>query len=136
MDDELIPEKKWWKSWQWLLPLTALALMGISVILLISEVVTANNERENGIGFNHARWRSDSANRNKMLKDLVSNDKLKGLKKAEVITMLGQPDRMDNAYLFYQISQENIGFFPLHTTTLVIKLSDSSSIVEKVMIHE
>ena len=73
--------------------------------------------------------------RNEMLKDLVYNVALKGSKKEEVIDLLGQPDRSDSSYLFYAIAQERIGFFPLHTKTLVIKLTKDST-VEWRKIHE
>ena len=78
---------------------------------------------------------SDYPYRNKMLKDLIASDTLKRLKKEEIINMLGEPDRIDSAYLFYPIAQERLGFFPLHTKTLVIKLSNDST-ANSVMIHK
>lgn len=89
--------------------------------------------------FNKIKWGTkddkDYPYRDKMLDDLISNVNLKGLKKEEVINMLGQPDRIDNSYLFYRIAQKRMGFFPLHTKTLVIKLT-SDSTVEWRKIHE
>ena len=49
--------------------------------------------------------------RNEMLKDLISNHSLKGLKKDELIDLLGQPDRIDSGYLFYMSSEASL-FFP------------------------
>jgi hypothetical protein len=66
--------------------------------------------------------------RGQMLDDLVYNVKLKGLKKAELINLLGEPDRSDSSYLFYKVSQKRIGFFPLQTRTLVIKLKSDSTV--------
>jgi len=61
--------------------------------------------------------------RDRMLKDLVYNQKLKGLKRDEVLNLLGQPTRIDSNYLFYIVSQSFIGdLVPLHTKSLVIKL--------------
>ena len=73
--------------------------------------------------------------RNKMLQDLVTNKKLKKLKKEEIEEMLGQPERIDSAYLFYRIAQQRLHFFPLHNKTLVIKLTDDDK-RNSVMIHE
>lgn len=73
--------------------------------------------------------------RNEMLKDLISNHSLKGLKKDELIDLLGPPDRIDSGYLFYMIAQKRLYFFPLHTKTLVIKLAKDST-VEWRKIHE
>jgi hypothetical protein len=138
MDNELVTKKNWWKiNWKWLLALSAIVLIGI--FLVISEINFVKRERENGIGFDRAKWETkndlDYAYRNKMLKDLVIHNKLKKLKKDQIIALLGPPDRIDNLYLFYEIAQERIGFFPLHTTTLVIKLSNDGT-ENLVMIHE
>lgn len=73
--------------------------------------------------------------RDKMLKDLITNHLLRGVKKEELVNMLGQPGRSDSDYLFYTIAQERLGFFPLHTKSLVIKLTKDST-VEWRKIHE
>ncbi len=89
------------------------------------------------IPFESTKWKTkdgtDYPFRNKMLKDLLAKDTLRHLKKEEVIVLLGQPDRMDKAYLFYRIVQERVGILPLHTKTLVIKLSKERN---SIMIHE
>jgi hypothetical protein len=89
--------------------------------------------------FDKTKWRTKDDNdypyRDKMLNDLITNVKLKGLKKDEIIDLLGQPDRSDSSYLFYRIAQTRIGFFPLHTKTLVIKLTMDGT-VEWRKIHE
>ncbi|MDB5205593.1 MAG: hypothetical protein JWR72_668 [Flavisolibacter sp.] len=95
---------------------------------------------DNAEKFDKIKWVAKKNNefpyRDKMLKDLIDNHKLHGLKKEEVINMLGQPSRSDNGHLFYKIDQELIGnIFPLHTKTLVIKLNKDST-VEWRKIHE
>lgn len=137
MDNETLPEKSWWqKNWKWLLPLCLFLLFCIVIINAVVNV--RNRESEKGIAFNKSQWEmknnADYPNRNKMLKELMTSDTLKQLKKEEVIQVLGQPDRMDNAYLFYTIAQERLGLFPLHTKTLVIKINDSTA--NSVMIHQ
>lgn len=136
MDNELLPEKSWWqKNWKWLLPLLLFLLFCIAITNSILNV--RNRETELGIPFDKTKWEtkqnSDYPFRNKIVKELMNNDTLKRLKKEQIINMLGQPDREDNGYLFYTIAQERLGFFPLHTKTLVIKLSDSTNAV---MIHQ
>jgi hypothetical protein len=140
MENELIPDKSWWKkNWKWILPLAAIILFGCGISLIISQINVVKKERENGIAFDRSKWNTDhdpaSPQRNKMIKDLIAGKKLKHLKKDQIISLLGPPDRIDSVYLFYKITQQHLGFFPLHTSTLVIKLSDGSK-ENAVMIHE
>jgi hypothetical protein len=95
------------------------------------------------IEFDKTKWRIKEVNdfnqpdyphRNEMLKDLINHQRLNGLKKNELLDLLGQPDQIDSGYLFYQVSQRRLYFFPLHTKTLVIKL-DRDSTVEWRKIH-
>ncbi|MGN6531995.1 MAG: hypothetical protein ACTHK0_09605 [Ginsengibacter sp.] len=74
--------------------------------------------------------------RNRMVKDLIANQSLKGLKKEDVISLLGEPTRTDSSYLFYMVDQTLFAnFFPLHTKTLVIKIGKDST-VEWRKIHQ
>ncbi len=96
---------------------------------------SANKE----IAFDEQKWKEkkdrDYPYRHAMLDDLIASKKLKGIAKREVMNLLGQPDRTDSSYLFYRVSQKRLGFWPLHTTTLVIKMAGSDS-VEWVKIHQ
>jgi hypothetical protein len=139
MNNELIPEPSRWKlNWKWMLPLSAFFLVGVCIVLLMSQIGAVQKERERGVDFDQEKWNAKNdqgyAYRNRMISDLIANDKLKKLLKREVIALLGQPDRIDKGYLFYRITQQRIGFLPVHTTTLVIKLDEG--IVKSVMIHE
>jgi hypothetical protein len=140
MDNELIPEKNWWRAnLKWLLPLAILGAIGLSFISFVYDANVSNMERENGIVFDQKKWNMKNedgfAYRNVMLKDLIKSNKLKKLKKQEIIDLLGQPDRIDSAYLFYRVAQQRIGEFPLHTTTLVIKISNDTT-GNAVMVHD
>ena len=75
--------------------------------------------------------------RDNMLTDLITNYELTGLKKGEVVNLLGPPNRSGSGYLFYTIVYEYRGNspVPLHTKTLVIKLAKDST-VEWREIHE
>ena len=75
--------------------------------------------------------------RDKMLKDLIDNIELHGLKQDSILSLLGKPNRVDNGHLFYTVLQE---FFPntswpIRTKTLVIKLAKDGT-VEWRKIHE
>lgn len=89
--------------------------------------------------FDKEKWLTkqgkDYPYRDHMLDAIFANDTIRQLKKDEVIDLLGPPDRIDSLYLFYLIAQKRAAFFPLHTKTLVIKISDDDS-PNKIMIHE
>lgn len=90
-------------------------------------------------GFDKTKWRAKDDHhypyRDEMLEEVLSHLTLDSLKRDEVIDLLGQPDRSDGNYLFYRIAQKRLAFWPLHTKTLVIKLSEDSTI-NRVRIHE
>jgi hypothetical protein len=90
--------------------------------------------------FDKTKWATmndgEYPHRNQMLNDLISNYKLKGLKKDQVEHLLGHPNRIDSGYLFYTVDRTLFAnFFVLHAKTLVIKLSNDST-VEWRKIHE
>ncbi|MGB1268870.1 MAG: hypothetical protein ACPG45_03965 [Flavobacteriaceae bacterium] len=99
------------------------------------EAITENHILE----FNNKKWLIKEGytypNREEMLPVLFANDTLKKLQRNAIYNLLGIPNRTDKNYLFYTVSQRRIGFFPLHTKTLVIKLQGNDSL-NKVMIHE
>ena len=83
--------------------------------------------------FDKTKWEikndmDDYPYRDKMLKDLMASYKLPGVKIDSLINLVGPPDRSDSGYLFYRIAQERLGFFPLHTKTLVFKLTKDSTV--------
>jgi hypothetical protein len=82
--------------------------------------------------FDKIKWltkeNTDYPLRNEMLKNLIDSVTLNGLKYSKLIDLLGQPDRTDNGHLFYLISQQRMGGFPLSTKTLVIKLTSDSTV--------
>ncbi len=129
-------------------PLTSKNTTMKFIILLISlsHVLGSCNNNDNQAGqnaslykFDQQKWNiqqgDDHPYRDEMLDDLVAYVRLKGLKKDELINLLGKPSRIDSSYFFYRIVQERIGLLPLHTKTLVIKLN-KDGIVEWRKIHE
>ncbi|WP_430901434.1 MULTISPECIES: hypothetical protein [unclassified Paraflavitalea] len=98
-----------------------------------------SDETKQPMAFDSIKWKEsdgpDFPNRIWMLKDLMDHHDLHGVTKDSLLRDLGEPTRADKDYLFYQVKQERIGSFPLHTITLVIKLGPDS-LVQKVMVHK
>lgn len=95
MNNELIPDKSWWKTnGKWLVPLAVFAF--VCVVLTISGIRDRNKAPEAVMAFDEIKWKTKDSEdypfRNKMYLDLLTNTKLKRLKKAEVIEMLGAPE--------------------------------------------
>lgn len=65
---------------------------------------TKKTEPNTSLKFDKTKWKVKDddkyLHRNNMLKDLISNQKINGLKKQELIDFLVQPDRTDSSYLF------------------------------------
>lgn len=97
---------------------------------------TNNNGNEN---FDRAKWLTKTGNdypyRNAMLYDLMHQKDLHGVHKDSLSSLLGPPDKTSNGYLYYTIAQKKIGFFTLHSKTLVLKLTADSTL-EWLKIHE
>lgn len=66
--------------------------------------------------------------RDEMLDDLVYKVTLKGLTKQEVITMLGEPDRTNEDYLYYEVLSKDVGAIPFSKKFLVIKLDKDNTV--------
>jgi hypothetical protein len=116
--------------------------MKVTTILILSIYFFSckNKQDDSAEKFDKIKWVTtdgrDYPHRDKMLKDLIDNYKLHGLKMDSVINLLGPPTRTDSLYLFYLIKQKRIAnIFPLGTKTLVIKFKEDSTL-EWRKIHE
>jgi len=93
----------------------------------------------NEMVFNQEKWNtkdgSDYPYRDKMLINLISDDSVRTLEKGEIIDLLGDPNRINENYLYYTIAQKRLGVWPLHKKTLVIKFS-SDNTIDWMKIHE
>ena len=91
------------------------------------------------ISFEEVKWKMkenlDYPYRNRMLQDLMTNRAFRMYNKNELLTLLGDANRVDSNYFFYTIAQKRIGLWPLHTKTLVIKFSEGDS-VQWMKVHE
>jgi hypothetical protein len=111
------------------------------VIFLICSVGCKSKNIQQNEKFDRVKWAAkldrEYPYRDKMLTDLMTNYELHGIKKDSVLKLLGPPNRIDNGHLFYLVVQTYFPntSFPLHTKTLVIKLTQDST-VEWRKIHE
>ena len=111
----------------------------IFLIAWLTLVFIACKSKKESAMFDPEKWAETKdmnyPHRDKMLDDLIKKHLLHGIKRSEVLNLLGAPNRTDSLYLFYTIAQERMGFLPLHTKTLVIKLT-KDSVLEWRKIHE
>lgn len=122
----------------------------IFIIPLLLSVLACNSEKDEKPGlidhetmseitFDQTKWGIKEGlaypYRDQMLNSIVYNDTVRSLNKDEILDLLGEPDRKNNGYLYYLISQRRLGFWPLHTKTMVVKLSENNTI-DWIKIHE
>ncbi len=97
------------------------------------------SEVKKEIEFDATKWKvnrgDDYPYRDDMLKDLMNNDSIRQLKRDQLLDLLGEPGRIDSNYFFYRIDQTRMNFITLHAKTLVIHLSEDSTI-KWMKIHE
>ena len=81
--------------------------------------------------FDKTKWAikvdADYPYRDKMLTNLMTYE-LHGIKQDSILKLLGTPDNVDTDYIFYNIAQERMSGFTLHTKTLVIKFKKDSTL--------
>ena len=114
------------------------------LLFLLCTLACKNKEQEkvdnSVLKFDKMKWAEKNGReypyRDRMLKDLIDNQKLHGLSNEEVFSLLGRPNRIDNGHLFYTIHRKYFAntFVTLHSKTLVIKLNNDT--VEWRKIHE
>lgn len=96
-------------------------------------------EENTAVVFDEAKWKmkegKDYPYRASMANDVLYNDTVRSLNEIEIIGLLGAPDRVNENFLYYQIRQKRIASWPLHTKSMVIKLTGDGEI-EWIKIHE
>lgn len=114
-----------------------LFLFCLMLCMSCSDSKTVANKTD--ILFNKEKWMIQEAYtypyRPLMLNHIMDSDTLRSMTLDQVQDMLGEPSRIDSQYLFYTIDQKRIQFFPLHTTTLVLRLN-SADRVEAILVHK
>ena len=93
------------------------------------------------MAFDKEKWNikegEDYPYRENMLKDVVYNDTIRSLNKVEILDLLGEPSyyRENEHFLYYRITEKNLGPMTLKTKTMVIKFIDENTI-DWIKIHE
>ena len=70
-----------------------------------------------------------------MVDEVLYSDSLRTLSENEIINHLGKPSYIREDFYYYRIKETRLGAWILHTKTIVIKLSEDSS-VEWIKLHE
>ena len=108
------------------------------VPLLLTLLACQTERTENEIPFDSAKWNIKEGKtypfRDQMLHDIVYNYTIRSLNKSEILKLLGEPDRSTDGHLYYTIKQTRLGAWPMHTKSMVIKLSADT--VAWIKIHE
>ena len=108
----------------------------ILFISLSSFIYACNQKKETAVStevkFDKEKWLTKDGQaypyRNDMLGNLIDSVTLKGIRYDSLINILGQPDRIDNGHLFYNIYRKEVVGFTLGTKTFVIKLNPDSTV--------
>ena len=89
--------------------------------------------------FDQARWRiregRDYPYRGLMARQLLYSDSLRQRNKADILRLLGDPDRENEGYLYYQVTENRVGPVTLSASFLVFKFTAADS-VEWIKLHE
>ena len=103
------------------------------------EQSTQQEDSEDTKEFDKDKWKSRDDTgytyRADMIDDVLYNDTVRSLSRTEVLALFGEPDRINELYFYYTISQKKLGFWPLHSKTMVIKFQDENTI-EWIKVHE
>lgn len=114
-------------------------LLFLALALFVSACGAGNEAGSTEKKFDAAQWKVKEGDayphRDAMLKDLMGDSAIRKLEKAELVALLGEPDRENNHHLYYPIARTKMGFLTLNSKTLVIKMFPDST-VEWMKIHE
>lgn len=101
-------------------------------LLLIAVFLFSCKKETEEKTFDAQQWRRQQGasypERAAMLQDLLQHRQLHGIFKDSLMRLLGPPDRSNEGYLYYKISETKMGFLPLQVRTLVIKLKADSTV--------
>jgi hypothetical protein len=120
---------------------TSIALIMLSLMMACNSKKDEPNAEKNGIQtpFNSEKWIQkdgrDYPCRNELLNSILYTDTIRNQKKDQVIKLMGPPGRVNEEYFYYTIEQQRLGFWPVHTKTMVIRFSENDS-VDWIKVHE
>ena len=107
----------------------------IFLISFLSLICSCNNKKadtNNHVKFDKVKWQTKEADaypyRGEMLDNLIDNVNLKGIPYDSLINILGQPDRVNEGHLYYNIYNKEMFAITLGTKSFVIKLKPDSTV--------
>ncbi|MBI2729787.1 MAG: hypothetical protein HYX40_03390 [Sphingobacteriales bacterium] len=110
--------------------------------LLLLLLFTALLSCQNQIKFESTKWKTKEypeappQNRKKMFKDLITNYKLIGVSKNDLVNLLGEPDYPTDSIMLYLIDEDyGTDIDPIYTKYLSFQLN-SDSVVKDFKIEE
>jgi hypothetical protein len=81
-----------------------------NIIILFSLLIVVSTSCSREIKFDRDKWNYGDGltfpNRDRMLNDLLQNQKLKGLKYQQVISLLHRPQGADSTMMYYEIVRQ------------------------------
>lgn len=108
----------------------------ILLICFLPFLCACNNDKDatanTYVKFDKTKWQLKVGEaypyRDEMLKDLIDSINLKNISYDSLINILGQPDRVNEGHLYYNLSRKEIGVVTLGTKSFVIKLKPDSTV--------
>ena len=110
--------------------LSVFCFMILSFVACDSEKVS--NDVEAQIPFDKDAWQTEVDGRfpyrSQMLDHILYTDTLRRYEKTKVLELLGEPGKSNEEFIYYLISQEKLGLWPIQTKTLVIKFTKDEKV--------
>jgi len=104
-----------------------------------NESSSGENEIKQNVPFDENKWKikegDDYPFRESMVKDILKDMELRKLNKDQFIEKFGEANKVNENHYYYLVAQKRLNIWPLHTTTLVVKLNDEN-MVEWIKLHK
>lgn len=107
----------------------------IFLLSFLSLLCSCNNKKADAnsqVKFDKVKWQTKDGDaypyRDAMLDNLIDSVNLKRIPYDSLINILGQPDRVNEGHLYYNISGKKVGVFTFGTKSFVIKLKPDSTV--------
>jgi len=106
----------------------------IGLFLLIEACNSADqkNEKVLALPFSSEKWQTRNEEnypyRAQMYREVLYSDSIRSLKRADVISMLGNPDREENNHHYYVIEKKALGTWTISQKAMVIKYHQNDAV--------
>ncbi len=110
----------------------------IFFISVLTFITSCDNKKKEDVSatshknFDKVQWQAKEGEaypyRDELLQNLIDSVNLKNIPYDSIINILGQPDRVNEGHLYYNISRKEMGAVTLGTKSFVIKLKADSTV--------